>query len=117
MFCFSIVAVVLVYSGVECLDISESSVSDPGHVCPPWFIYNETTSKCQCGNDLGGIVKCNDKEGAQENAIMECYCMTHDEKLGTIVGSCFFNCYHPKSSRQALSSITTQLLRIERSNV
>ncbi len=44
------------------------------------------TSKCQCGNDLGGIVKCNyDKEGAQENAIMECYCMTHDEKSGIVL--------------------------------
>ena len=78
---------------IECF---ESSTFDPSNdTCPPWFIYNETTSKCQCGNDLGGIVKCNDKEGAQENAIMDCYCMTHDEKLGTIVGSCFFNCaYH-----------------------
>ncbi len=96
MLCFSIVAVVLVYSGEGCLDISEPSVSDPGYdTCPPWFIYNETTSKCQCGNDLGGIVKCNDKEGDQENAIMDCYCMTHDEKLGTVVGSCEYNCeYH-----------------------
>ena len=86
MLCLSIVALVLVYSGEGCLSNSESFLSDPGNdICPPWFIYNETTSKCQCGNDLGGIVKCNDKEGAQENAIMDCYCMTHDEKLGTVV--------------------------------
>ena len=95
--CFSIVALVLVYSGVECLNNSESS--DPGHdICPPWFIYNETTSKCQCGNDLGGIVKCNDKEGAQANAILECYCMTHDEKLGTVVGNCLLNCVNHYSN-------------------
>ncbi len=91
--CFSIVAVVLIYSGNGSLDNSESFVSDPSNdTCPPWFIYNETTSKCQCGNDLGGTVKCNDKEGAQENAIMDCYCMTHDEKLGTVVGSCEYDC-------------------------
>ncbi len=96
MMFFSIVAVALIYSGEGSLDISEPSGSDLGpDICPPWFIYNETTSKCQCGNDLGGIVKCNDKEGAQENAIMDCYCMTHDEKLGTVVGSCEYNCdYH-----------------------
>ncbi len=35
------VALVIVYSGVEYLNNSESS--DPGHdICPPWFIYNET---------------------------------------------------------------------------
>ncbi len=52
--------------------------------CPPWFIYNETTSKCQCGNDLGGIVKCNDKEGAHE-------------KLGMIAGSFFYNCAYKRN--------------------
>ncbi len=83
------------YYRVGCLNTefnSESSVSDSGNdTCPPWFIYNETISKCQCGNDLGGIVKCNDKEGAQENAIMDCYCMTHDKKVGTVVGSCEYH--------------------------
>ena len=82
---FAVLSVFLIFhpGRIECSLNSESFVhaSDPGNdSCPPWFIYNETTSKCQCGNDLGGIVKCNDKEGAQENAIMECYCMTHDEK-------------------------------------
>ncbi len=101
MFAPSVIIVVflsiLSYPTVE--STTESSASDPGNdICPPWFIYNETTSKCQCGNDLGGIVKCNDKEGAQENAIMDCYCMTHNEKLGTIAGYCMFNCNYHKNS-------------------
>ncbi len=90
---------ILLNSRVQCLTARNKHLSklDPGHdICPPWFIYNETTSKCQCGNDLGGIVKCNDKEGARENAIMDCYCMTHDKKFGTIAGPCFYNCEHHK---------------------
>ncbi len=60
--------------------------------CPPWFLYNETSSECQCGNALGGIVKCIDKKHDPVNAIMDYYCMTVDEAFGTIVGLCIYNC-------------------------
>ena len=59
--------------------------------CQTWFTYNNITSKCECGSLLGGIISCRDKDHLQENSVFESYCMTYDEKLGTVVGLCFNN--------------------------
>ena len=56
--------------------------------CPPWFKSSNGT--CKCGEDIDGIVKCN--ETLQESAILDCYCMTYNESTGTVVGACFYNC-------------------------
>ena len=67
-------------------------------ICPPWFTYNNSSGECVCGDELNGIVSC-DNEG-KKVYILQCYCMTHDEKLGTIVGHCFTNCFVKKSKRK-----------------
>ena len=51
--------------------------------CPPWFIYNSTTEKCECGNSLGGVVNCNSEY--KTVYIINCYCMTQDDHLGVAV--------------------------------
>ena len=59
--------------------------------CPTWFIFNSTTRKCECGNDLGGIVSC-DSEYTRVY-IINCYCMTVDDRIGVAVGSCSTHCF------------------------
>ena len=58
---------------------------------PPWFIFDKTAEKCQCGSRLGGIVKCDNAN--KEVYIDHCLCMTHDKHLGIIVGACMTNCF------------------------
>lgn len=66
---------------------------DCSHVgCPPWFLRNETTCNCQCGDQLEGIIKCDDNKYAQDIRVLDCYCMTTDKELGTVAGACFYNC-------------------------
>ena len=64
----------------------------PNQTCGPWFFFNHTTSECQCGKSLNGTIKCQDGDCVQENAVIGCYCMTHDEEIGTVAGACFYNC-------------------------
>ena len=59
--------------------------------CQTWFTYNNITSKCECGSLLGGIISCRDKENLQENSVFHSYCMTYDEELGIVTGTCFYN--------------------------
>ena len=58
--------------------------------CPPWFSYDNITGQCECGDELDGIVSCDNKE--KKVYVMECYCMTYDKHLGVVVGSCSTNC-------------------------
>ena len=64
--------------------------------CPPWFMFNNTTNQCECGDDLGGIVRC-DSEG-KKVYIIKSYCMTNDDLIGIAVGSCSTNCFVSKSN-------------------
>lgn len=80
------------YASSSKLDSHLTVTDSSGTICPPWFVLNETSSECECGSNLGGIVECVDDKYPQKNAIMDCYCMTRDEKYGTIVGSCCYNC-------------------------
>ena len=66
-----------------------------GYNCPTWFVYNNATNQCECGDDLGGIVICDSE--TSRIFITSCYCMTEEEEYGPIVGECFTNCYIPKS--------------------
>ena len=85
--------------------------------CPPWFKSSNGT--CKCGEDIDGIVKCN--ETLQESAILDCYCMTYNESTGTVVGACFYNCvlnwedfvYHPmpKTAEQLNDAICSHFNR------
>ena len=64
--------------------------------CPVWFMYDSTSQQCICGDDLGGVIGCDNEE--QRAYVMRCYCMTYDNQTGVTVGSCFTNCFMNKSS-------------------
>ncbi len=90
-----IIAVVSLLFQVRCQDFEGSHLDNQeDKSCPPWFIYNATSDRCHCGDDLKGIVSCNDKSGDEKIAVMDCFCMTPSENHGTVVGACFYNCEH-----------------------
>jgi len=60
--------------------------------CPTWFVFNRTSSKCECGDNLNGLVSCNDQEGQESIAVLDCYCMTPSKSHDIVVGQCFYNC-------------------------
>ena len=67
-----------------------TSLSPNGIECPTWFAFNNSTNQCECGDELGGVLHCDRRRGLVY--VIDCYCMTYDSELGTIVGSCSTNC-------------------------
>ena len=59
-----------------------------------WFMWNDKTRSCDCGDDLNGIVQCN--PATKELSVLDCHCLTvHHTTQGTqlaLAGSCIFNC-------------------------
>ena len=59
--------------------------------CPVWTTHNATSGKCECGNNLGGLVKCDPH--TLEVSVLFCYCMTYNEQQNTTaVGYCLYQC-------------------------
>ena len=52
--------------------------------CPLWFVPGDNGT-CECGNDLGGIVKCNNV--SREVYLLVGFCMSQDS-TGLVVGAC-----------------------------
>ena len=50
--------------------------------CPTWFKETDTGS-CECGPDLGGVIKCDRYTG--EVSIILAYCMTYDNSSGELL--------------------------------
>ena len=71
--------------------------SDNDTTCPTWFIFNSTTGKCECGNNLGEVIICDSKY--TQIYILNCHCMTTDGHIGVAVGSCATNCFPSKHNR------------------
>ena len=61
-------------------------------ICPPWFILDDTTQQCECGNDLDGKLYCDNRYKSVD--ITDCFCMTHGDALGTVAGECITNCFN-----------------------
>ena len=78
----------------ELIHVVGSNSSEEDACSSPWFIHNSTSPghTCQCGSELGGMVRCNDQEHSKEISIMNCNCMTVDDQYGVLAGSCFVNC-------------------------
>lgn len=58
--------------------------------CPLWFV--EHNGQCKCGDQLGGVIACN--EYLRVVFIRRCYCMTYGvNESGPFVGACLYNCY------------------------
>ena len=85
-------AVPLFYKSDINLDNSNnSSTMDRNtNVCPAWFLHENKTGQCVCGDELNGVLSC-DKE-TNRVYMIECYCMTYDDELGITTGTCFTNC-------------------------
>ena len=72
--------------------------SDPikEHTCShPWFYPNNGSNGsvvCECGSELGGVVKCNNE--TKELQVLLCYCMTYNVLSDTyFVGTCIYACF------------------------
>ena len=53
--------------------------------CPTWFKETETGS-CECGPELGGVIKCDNY--SKEVSIAVGYCMTYDDSSEeAVIGS------------------------------
>ena len=59
-----------------------------------WFVWDNETKSCHCGDDLNGIVQCDTL--TKELSVIDCYCLTvhstKDEQKLPVVGKCIFNC-------------------------
>ena len=78
----------------ECKNDSIADAHD-NPSCPTWFFPDSSLNNtCQCGNDIGGAVKCDNS--TKEVSILPCYCMTNAESTGPVVGTCFYNCVRRK---------------------
>ena len=66
--------------------------------CPnTWFILNNETEQCQCGESIGDVVKCN--ETTKEVKVVDCYCVTYDSTdHEAVVGLCVYNCVNVTKS-------------------
>ena len=83
-------------SGVMHFDILQSSMNE--QACSEtngWFVWNNRTRSCDCGDDLNGMVQCNNV-ATKELSVLDCHCLTvHHTTQGTqlaLAGSCIFNC-------------------------
>ena len=79
----------------KCKKLYESAADAPHDPqCPTWFFPDlSSNGTCRCGNDVHGIVKCNDS--TKEAFISSCHCMTYNESTGPVVGACFYNLLRP----------------------
>ena len=59
-----------------------------------WFVWNNKTMSCQCGNGLNGVVQCN--AATNTLLVIDCHCLTlHHTMQGqnlAVAGDCIFNC-------------------------
>ena len=66
--------------------------------CRLWFVPGDNGS-CECGNDLGGVVKCNNE--SREAYLLEWFCMSQDS-TGLVVGACPYHIFWYITGREDL---------------
>ena len=77
-----------------------SNTNSSGNVtdhCPTWQLYNTTFKKCQCGDDVHGVVRCS--EITNDVQILNCYCMTVNQSGQMEVGKCISGCEHSTTKK------------------
>ena len=80
---------------------STNNTSSLDQQCPLWT--SPQNGSCKCGNDLRGIVKCEDGRGAY--ALTNCFCMTTTESPDFfIVGPCLYTCLLSRNMSYDLSA-------------
>ena len=74
----------------------DSPVVKNRSLCSPWFLYENKTRHCVCGDELNGVLSCDEEE--KKVYMRECHCMTYDNKTGITLGTCVTNCILRKSN-------------------
>ena len=73
----------------------------------PWTTASEDngTTKCECGNTMYGVVRCDPNTLQLE--ILQSYCMTHSSALGTTIGHCIVTLLHLYTTLYNASNVST----------
>ena len=91
-----------------CLVYVLPSSADAHKTCPhPWTIASEDngTTKCECGDTMYGVVRCDQNTFQLE--ILQSYCMTHSDALGTTIGHCIVTFLHLYTTLYSLTNVST----------
>ena len=72
-----------------------------------WTIASEDngTTKCECGDTVYGVVRCDQSTFQLE--ILQSYCMTHSDALGTTIGHCMVTFLHIYTTLYTLTNVST----------
>ena len=72
----------------------ETAASGDGPVCPTWYLPTGNGSRCQCGDEFGGFLRC--MEEKSRASVLSCYCVTQDVESGensVFMANCLFSCH------------------------
>ena len=93
----------------------KGSVTDACHgpPCPTWFFPDRSLNgRCRCGDDVHGVVRCNDS--TQQAFIRSCHCMTYNESTGPVVGACFYNLLHPTLTHTLYDLVPSNITKLNK---
>lgn len=71
---------------------TNTSTSTEEQPCPPWMFRDENSGKCVCTDIPYRSVHCDPT--IPRTSLLDCYCMTYNERNETELGRCFFGCDH-----------------------
>ena len=84
-------AVLVAFSGIS----KEPNRPPMNSTCPTWTLYNASTNRCECGDDIIGIVSCVPVEEFHNTCVVGVlheFCMTLNiDQTKPLVGSCPFS--------------------------
>ena len=87
-------AVLVAFSGTS-LGLTKPNRLPMNSTCPTWTLYNASTNRCECGEDIFGIVTCVPVEGFHNMfvvGVLHGFCMTlNNDQTKLLVGSCPFS--------------------------
>ena len=99
-----VLAVLLVVFS-SCVGSGELAVDESG--CPPWTYRPNSTSPCQCGISVDGIVRCDITTCIL--TLQMCLCVTYDNHTNeSIAGLCPYSCmvYQLPTTRNNFNELT-----------
>ena len=85
----------------QIMTVTPHSKNEPNKSCLKnnvWYIWDNQTKSCKCGDDLNGVVQCNSNTDIL--LVLDCNCLTFDQ--GTtlpVVGHCLYNCVNYTNNR------------------
>ena len=107
-------AVLIAFSGTS-LGLTEPNKPPINSTCPTWTLYNTSTNRCECGQDIFGVVTCVSVEEFHNTfvvGVLHGFCMTLNiDQTNTLVGSCPFSVktYPYRVPRLIVPNDTSQL--------